>query len=123
MPKVTLQQDMCVRMTFATFDNVRHWAYKAIREYWRPDYGPSWEYAVLARCEAINMGYDTPMQYSEMKSIARSIAKWTMRHFTPVKFSESQARKGGGRPSIGEPWLDLGISRATYFRKKKAGLL
>ncbi|WP_231855046.1 hypothetical protein [Photobacterium profundum] len=55
-----------------------------------------------------------------------------MRHFTPAKFSKSQARKGvkggkcskgGGRPSIGEPWLDLGISRATYFRKKKAGLL
>ncbi|PSU45187.1 hypothetical protein C9J12_23565 [Photobacterium frigidiphilum] len=86
-----------------TFDNVRHWAYKAIREYWRPDYGSSWEYAVLARCETIKMGYDTPMQYSEVKSIARSIAKWTMRHFTLAKFSESQARKGvkGGKCSKG----------------------
>ncbi|QDJ93882.1 plasmid replicase, partial (plasmid) [Acinetobacter haemolyticus] len=26
--------------------------------------------------------------------------------------------KGGGRPSLGEPWKELGISRATYFRKK-----
>ena len=26
--------------------------------------------------------------------------------------------KGGGRPSIGEPWKELGISRATYFRRK-----
>ncbi|WP_227876511.1 hypothetical protein [Photobacterium frigidiphilum] len=87
---------------------------------------------MLARCEAINMGYDTPM----LKSIAKSIAKWTMRHFTPAKFSESQARKGvkggrvggkmsngGGRPSLNEPWGELGISRATYFRKKKAGLI
>ena len=61
------------------------------------------ECAVLARCEVINMGYYTPMQYSEVKAIAKSIAKWTMRHFTPAKFSESQAKKGrkskgGGRP-------------------------
>ncbi|HIF9218099.1 TPA: replication initiation protein, partial [Photobacterium damselae] len=63
--------------------------------------------------------------------IAKSIAKWTMTHFTPQRFSESQARKGrkgghkstgGGRPSLNEPWVELGISRATYFRRKKAGI-
>ena len=67
--------------------------------------------------------------------------------FTPQAFRASQARKGakggkvstggkiskgGGRPtgtikadSIAQvkPWENLGISRATYFRKKKAGLL
>ncbi len=31
--------------------------------------------------------------------------------------------KGGGRPSLGQPWVDMGISRATYFNRKKAGLL
>ncbi|MFC1502808.1 replication initiation protein [Pseudomonadota bacterium] len=116
-----------------TFDSVRHWAYKAIRDYWRPDYASSWEDAVLARCEAINMGYVTPMPYSEVKSIAKSIAKWTIKHFTPAKFSESQAvkgakggkrSKGGGRPVNQQsdaqlkPWEVLGISRATYYRKK-----
>ncbi len=89
--------------------------------------------AVLACCEAVNMGYDTPMQYSEVKaiakSIAKSIAKWTMRHFTPAKFSESQARKGRRRPvdqrsdTQLKSWEPLGISRRTYYNRKKLELL
>ncbi|MFA1836357.1 hypothetical protein ACD877_25535, partial [Escherichia coli] len=27
--------------------------------------------------------------------------------------------RGGGRPSLGEPWISEGISRRTYFRRKK----
>jgi hypothetical protein len=27
----------------------------------------------------------------------------------------------GGRPGLGEPWKALGISRAEYFRRRKAG--
>ena len=90
--------------------------------------------AVLARCEAVNVGYIQPMQPSEVKAIAKSIAKWTMTHFTPQRFSESQAKKGrkskgGGRPidknseAQQKPWEALEISRATYFRRKKVGLL
>ncbi|HIF9218377.1 TPA: replication initiation protein, partial [Photobacterium damselae] len=66
--------------------------------------------------------------------IAKSIAKWTMTHFTPQQFSESQARKGrkskgGGRPknttseAQQKPWEALGISRRTYFRRKKSGAI
>ncbi|HIF9093953.1 TPA: hypothetical protein ACX6NR_002927 [Photobacterium damselae] len=81
------------------------------------------------------------MQPSEVRSIAKSIAKWTMTHFTPQQFSELQARKGrkggkiGGRKSKGggrpideesltqqKPWEILGISRATYFRRKKVNV-
>ncbi|ECY5724657.1 replicase, partial [Salmonella enterica subsp. enterica serovar Poona] len=25
----------------------------------------------------------------------------------------------GGRPNLGEPWIELGVSRRTYFRNKK----
>jgi hypothetical protein len=78
------------------------------------------------------------MQPSEVKAIAKSIAKWTMIHFTPQRFSESQAKKGrkGGQKSVGggrpidkeseaqqKPWEALGVSRRTYFRRKQAGLL
>ncbi|HIF9499253.1 TPA: replication initiation protein [Photobacterium damselae] len=124
-----------------TFDVVRKWAYKAIREYWKPHYQEAWFNAVLARCEAVNLNYVQPMQPSEVRSIAKSVAKWTMTHFTPQQFSDSQARKGhkggkvggskskgGGRPkgsvsvnSIEQikPWEELGISRSTYFRRKQ----
>ena len=34
------------------------------------------------------------------------------------------AKKAGkGRPSIGEPWVELGISKRTYFRRKAEGKL
>ncbi|HIF9201350.1 TPA: primase C-terminal domain-containing protein [Photobacterium damselae] len=109
------------------------WIYKAIREYWKPNYQEAWFTAVLARCEAVNLNYVQPMQPSEVRSIAKSIAKWTMTHFTPQQFSESQAKKGrkskgGGRPinisseAQQKPWDTLGISRRTYNRKK-LGLL
>ena len=94
--------------------------------------------------KALNAQFITPLPLSEVKAIAKSIANWTFKHFTPSKFRESQAKKGakggkagsledkvkagliggtaskgGGRPSLNAPWLDLGISRSTYFRRKK----
>ncbi|WP_416351646.1 replication initiation protein [Photobacterium damselae] len=73
-----------------TFEVVQKWAYKAIREYWKPH----WFNAVLARCKAVNLNYIQPMPPSKVCSITKSIAKWTMVHFTPQRFFESQAKKG-----------------------------
>ena len=79
-----------------------------------------------------------PLPVSEVKAIAKSIANWTYREFTPDKFRHSQAKKGakggkvsrgGGRPTNTtseaqtKPWVSLGISRATYYNKKKNGNL
>jgi hypothetical protein len=114
------------------FDSVRNWAYRAIRDYWAPNYKREWNRAVLERVELQNGQFIEPLPFSEVKAIAKSISNWTYREFTPAKFRASQAKKGakggkvskgGGRPSLNEPWLELGISRATYFRKKKAGTL
>ncbi|PTB30963.1 replication initiation protein [Photobacterium phosphoreum] len=114
------------------FENVAHWAYREIRKYWSPDYESKWKEAVLSHTEALNAQFIDPLPYSEVKSISKSIANYVIRHFSPERFRESQAKKGskggkvskgGGRPSLNEPWKELGISRATYFRKKKADLL
>ena len=112
------------------FDNTRQWAYRAIREYWAPNYKRKWNAAVYDQVEALNAQFKVPLPVSEVKAIAKSIANWTYREFTPEKFRQSQARKGakggksskgGGRPSLNEPWIELGVSRATYFRRKKSG--
>ncbi len=81
------------------FDNVRHWAYKAIRQYWAPSYKRKWNEAVYKHVEALNYGFISPLPVSEVKSIAKSIANWTYREFTPAKFRQSQAKKGskGGK--------------------------
>ena len=82
----------------------------------------------------INNNYDVPMQYGEVKHIVRSIARYCARmNFSEShkRFSELQAVRGarGGkvskRPpvktseSTTKPWLELNISRATYYRHKK----
>ena len=90
------------------FDTVRQWSYKAIRDYWLPEYKGKWDSAVYGRVEAINTHFKVPLPMSEVKAIAKSIANWTYREFTPVKFRQSQSNKGskggqiskgGGRPS------------------------
>lgn len=79
----------------------------------------------------INNNYDVPMQYSEVKHIVHSIARYCARmDFTAShkRFSELQAVRGakGGKASkrkpvqtserTTKPWLELGISRSTYYR-------
>jgi hypothetical protein len=97
------------------FDNVREWAYSAVREYWRPNGYEAWADAVRAACESANaFGREQggPLPVSEIKATAKSIARWVWNRFTPAGFSQVQAHrgakggriggrvsKGGGRPS------------------------
>ncbi|MEI8642645.1 replication initiation protein [Pseudoalteromonas sp. Hal099] len=116
---------------YTLFEQLRNWAYKAIRQGY-PKQLNDWEQAVLQRGIGLNilLKKDGIQQLpeKEIKSISRSVAKWTHRHFSATGFSEWQSiqgakggkkSRGGGRPSLGNPWIELGISRATYFRKKK----
>ena len=118
------------------FDELRAWAYKAIRSQDWPDYN-QWLNACFDRATGYNVNFITPLDISEVKHTAKSVAKWTHRNFNRRTFddyvarthtSEIQAirgRKGGlvgkgGRPAIitanGNPWDELGISRATWYR-------
>lgn len=92
------------------FDNVREWAYSAVRQFWRPNGYEAWADAVRAACESANaFGREQggPLPVSEIKAIAKSIARWVWNRFTPAGFSQVQAHrgakggkvsKGGGRP-------------------------
>ena len=111
------------------FDELRHVAYQL------PD--KSYD-SVISELESIsdsiNNRFDVPLSYNEVKHIIKSIARFCSRmDFTEShrRFSERQATRGarGGRiskrPSVPtserttQPWLKLGISRATYYRRKK----
>ena len=93
------------------FDNVREWAYSAVRAYWRPNGYEAWADAVRTACESANaFGREQggPLPVSEIKATAKSIARWVWQRFNPAAFSAVQAHrgakggkvsKGGGRPS------------------------
>jgi len=125
----------------ALFDKTRKWAYRAIRQGW-PEY-EQWLQACYERASAYNLQFSIPLNESEVKGIAKSISKWTHKEFSKHSFenyvlrthlSDIQSRRGkiggkvsrgGGRPlsDLSErqsrPWVELGVSRSTYYRKKK----
>jgi len=113
------------------FDLLRHWAYQQMRDFEQQGRNfDRWDDYVLAQAEAINTSTfcHDPLPFSEVKSIAKSVAKWAWKTITPESFSAIQSARGrkGGRPTTtkdGEPWLELGISRATWHRWRKDGRL
>lgn len=118
------------------FEYLRHWAYKAIRQGW-PEYG-RWFEACLARAEGYNVAEFAGtkagrLPANEVKATAKSVARYTHKHFSPEGFSQWQSRQGRkagirsgqvrrqGSAAESQPWAALGISRATYYRRKAAG--
>ena len=123
------------------FDKTRKWAYRAIRQGW-PEY-EQWLQACYERGRAYNLQFPTPLDDGEVMGIAKSIAKWTVHHFSKESFddyvkrthsSEIQSVRGrvGGKISSGggrkkslssqeseSPWVNLGISRRAFFYQKK----
>lgn len=114
------------------FHTARFWAYTAVREFRGKTYN-QWLQNVIDHCLKLNEGITEPMQYGEIKGIAKSIARycWKKDAYHYQEFIQRQAYKGtlGGiksgevrrKNSISEkkPWLELGVSRATYYRRLK----
>jgi hypothetical protein len=115
------------------FDNVRHWAYSAIREH-RGNTWEQWYHSVLKQAQSVNMMFFEPLPYSEVKATAKSIAKfcWKRDAYHYNEFIYRQTLKGskGGKVSKRKPvatseqslkpWVELGISESTYHRRKRA---
>jgi len=106
------------------FEEVSRWSYRAIRQGF-PNY-EQWYRAVLSRAEMLNQQLERPMSYNEYKHIVKSIAKWTHDKFSKQGFAEWQsnngkrsgvARRKGSAAEL-KPWVEQGISRATYYRRK-----
>ncbi|MEY0965975.1 replication initiation protein [Providencia alcalifaciens] len=120
------------------FDKTRKWAYRSIRQGW-PEYD-QWLQACYERASAYNLQFLSALDDREVMGVAKSIAKWTFNIFSKEKFdayvrdshsSQIQSirgRKGGLISKRGisplsqrtrQPWLELKISRSTFYRRKK----
>lgn len=71
------------------FNELRTWAYTAIRRH-RDDGRDAWEGMVLDWATAINSGFPEPLNHSEVKATAHSVAKWVWTHFSETEFSKIQ---------------------------------
>ena len=109
------------------FDNVREWAYTAIRAHWRPNGYEAWADAVRAACESANaFGREQggPLPHSEIKATAKSIARWTWRNLTPSTFAdyvdrthapEIQAVRGAKGGKVSKRPTKGGMSKAELL--------
>jgi hypothetical protein len=76
------------------FDTLRHWAYRNRRHY--DDYG-QWLNVCTDMGSQMNT-FDHPLPYPEVRSTAKSVARWTWQNITPESFSQIQrarAKKKG----------------------------
>lgn len=80
------------------FDSVRVWSYKEIRLFRGPGrrHFDVWHAHVLEQVERRNADFREPLQFSEVKAIAKSIAKWTWSQdpAAEAKFKAKQAQRG-----------------------------
>lgn len=117
----------------AVFHATRHQAYKIADKY---DFNVLYR-EVLAIAQDENAKFNNPMQPNELHHIAKSITRYCKSpRFLAISkawFSRLQAHRGkmGGKKSkrlpiadserTQKPWIELGISRATYYNRKKQG--
>ena len=123
------------------FERLSKWSYRAVRDYWRPGGFDAFHCAVEAYAERINAEIEAefpgtgPLDFPEMRHTVKSVANWTWSRLTPHGFRQWCSRRGskGGkvskRPRVNgserteKPWEALGISRRTYYYRKKRGNL
>ena len=77
------------------FHTVRKWAYVEIRKH-RGKTFDQWFKSVIVQCESVNAQFRAPMQYNEVKGIAKSIARWVWKRdgYAYQEFIDRQRRKG-----------------------------
>lgn len=97
------------------FDKLRYWAYKWKAEFLDQKKGVDrWGVAVLQQCEKYN-NFASPLPASEVRSIAKSVAKWTWQKYTgrmdDKDFARLQAIRGsrGGKKKIGKTKLKIEV--------------
>jgi hypothetical protein len=72
----------------------------------------------------MNGQFANPLSDLEVRGIAKSVARWTWKHFTEDGLSDIQSARAKKRwtgheaESTTKPWVKLGISRRTYYRRK-----
>jgi hypothetical protein len=99
------------------FEAARKYAYKEWRRLDFQDYDSLYD-SVFGFAANYNAGFTNPMLNSEVKSISRSVSKWTARHMDARGFSAHQAWKG--RRS-GKVRLAKANKRADEIRAFHAG--
>lgn len=112
----------------ALFDQLRGLAYREVLPFKRAGgSAEAWRARLSKAAANTNSGFAEPLGTAEVRGIAKSVAKWTWNSSSAARFSAIQAERAKKRwqghkaESAIKPWLEMGISERTYYRRKKDG--
>ena len=132
-PDPTIATTLGAGRNVTVFDELRQRAYREIRRFKNENEEfPAW----VARCEelalATNLQFPGPLRPAEVRAIAKSVAKWTWKHFSLEAFQARQSRlgkrgmakrwEGHVALSRSEPWKAMDIGRSTFYRRRKKSI-
>lgn len=77
------------------FEDLRTYAYRRVLKFKKDSTYEAWERDVLNVAEGLNTHCNAlnPLQYNEIKATARSVSRWTWKHFDSATFSEIQTNR------------------------------
>lgn len=79
------------------FEELRTFSYRAVRQFWRPGGFEQFLNQILVEADSINRTFvrsPGPLSLSEVRSIARSVARWVWKSFSPGDFVAIQRARG-----------------------------
>jgi replicase family protein/primase-like protein len=92
-PDATIETTLGAGRNCTVFDELRHIAYREVLAFKRDGSLEGWASRCEGRAVALNQRFPQPMRQSEVRVIARSVARWTWRNFSGEKFSARQRHR------------------------------
>jgi len=130
-PDTSVETTFGVGRNCAVFDALRHIAYREVRAFKRDGNVETFRARLERAALDINMQFPQALRISDIRAIAKSVARWTWRHFSEEQFSRLQSLRGARRSAQmwaghvarekTRPWGAEGISRATWYRRRGPG--
>lgn len=76
------------------FEQLRKQSYQDVRQFWQPGGFERFRDHCMLTAESMNGEFAFPLPQSELRSIARSVAKWIWQRFNPAEFRAIQSKRG-----------------------------
>jgi hypothetical protein len=130
-PDTSVETTFGVGRNCAVFDELRRIAYREVRAFKRDGSIETFRARLERAALDINMQFPQPLRFGDIRATAKSVAGWTWRHFSEQQFSRLQSLRGARRSAQmwaghisrekTRPWGAEGISRATWYRRRRPG--
>ena len=128
-PEVSIELTLGAGRNCSLFDTLRGAAYREVREFKHAADIEAFQRRLTGLAFSINQAFSLPLRPSEVCAIVRSASRWTWRRFDDRGFSRRQSalgRRGAAKRWAGhvsaeanKPWAAEGLSRSTWYRRRK----